>query len=47
MRKRCSRRSSGPDDAEESDNDDDSLTFLRAVTRGLKRSLNTEIEPTN
>ena len=32
MRKGCSRRSSGPDNALKSDNDDDSLTFLRAVT---------------
>ena len=39
MRKRCSRRSSGPDDAEESDNDDDSLTFLRAVTTRSGRAL--------
>ena len=32
MHKSCSRHSSGLDDAMESDNDDDTLTFLRAVT---------------
>ena len=37
MRKGCSRRSSGPDDAVKSDNDDDSPTFLRAVTTRSRR----------
>lgn len=47
MCKRCLRCSSGFDDVEESDNDDDFLIFLRVVIRGFKRFFNIEIELIN